>query len=79
MARKRDVQLGRVETSVSTRLVWGDGTEHHLSNARMQTRVQSAAPDGEVRALIDEAFQHCPVCQAVGDRIRLDLEVVVVS
>ena len=74
MARKRNVPLGPVETAVSTRLSWGDGSEHHLSQAWLRTRVSSTAPEGEVRALIEEAFAHCPVCQAVGGHMRLELE-----
>jgi len=74
MARKQDVPLGPIETSVSTRLSWGDGSVHHLSQAWLRTRVTSAAPEGEVRALIDEAFAHCPVCQAVGGQMQLELE-----
>src|SRR5918911_659174 len=74
MARKRQVALGAIETSVSTRLSWGDGSEHHLSQARLRTRVASSAPARDVRALIDEAFEHCPVCQAVGGHMRLELE-----
>ena len=74
MARKREVPLGPIETSVSTRLSWGDGSEHHLSRAQLRTRVASSAPEGEVRALIDEAFAHCPVCQAVGGHMQLELE-----
>jgi lipoyl-dependent peroxiredoxin len=74
LARKRELPLGPIETSVSTRLSWGDGSEHHLSTARLRTRVSSSAPDDEVRALIDDAFAHCPVCQAVAGQMQLDLE-----
>jgi osmotically inducible protein OsmC len=74
LARKREMPLGPIETSVSTRLSWGDGSEHHLSAARLRTRVTSSAPEDEVRALIQDAFTHCPVCQAVGGQMQLDLE-----
>lgn len=79
MARTRNVLLGPIETSVSTRLSWGDGSEHHLSTARLHTRVSSSAPEPEVRALIDDAFAHCPVCQAVGGHMQLHLEADVTS
>jgi lipoyl-dependent peroxiredoxin len=74
MARRRDVPLGQIETSVATRLSWGEGSEHHLSRAQLRTRVRSSAPEADVRALIGEAFAHCPVCQAVGGHMRLELE-----
>src|SRR3954452_13428811 len=45
MARRRDIPLGPIETSVSTRLAWGDGAEHHLSTARLSTRVTSSSPE----------------------------------
>jgi len=79
MARKRNVPLGQIETSVATRLSWGEGSEHHLSQARLRTRVRSPAAQGDVRALIAEAFAHCPVCQAVGGHIQLELEADVLA
>src|SRR5438067_13243384 len=63
MARARDIPLGDVETRVTTRLAWGEGGDHHLSNAELVTRVQSPAPEEMVRALIADAGAHCPVCQ----------------
>src|SRR3954470_18525474 len=41
MARTRDIPLGPIETTVSTRLAWGDGEGHHLSDADLHTRVES--------------------------------------
>lgn len=79
MARKRDVPLGPIETSVATRLSWGEGSEHHLSQAQLRTRVRSSAAEADVRALIDAAFAHCPVCQAVGSHMRLQLEAEVIA
>src|SRR5919205_2278149 len=35
MARARGVPLGWIETSVSTKLSWGDGSSHHLSAAEL--------------------------------------------
>jgi lipoyl-dependent peroxiredoxin len=71
MARARGVPLGAVETSVSTRLEWGEGEGHHLSRAELRTRVESPAPADEIRRLIDEAGAHCPVCQAIAGRVAL--------
>jgi lipoyl-dependent peroxiredoxin len=69
MARKRNVPLGQIETSVATR----------LSRARLRTQVRSPAAQGDVRALIAEAFAHCPVCQAVGGHMQLELEADVLA
>jgi organic hydroperoxide reductase OsmC/OhrA len=79
MARSRGIPLGEIETSVSTRLSWGEGSSHHLSEAALHTRVESPAPTEQVRALIDEAQAHCPVCQAIADRVSLTVSADVVA
>ena len=71
MARAREIPLGEIETTVSTRLAWGDGSNHHLSEADLHTRVESPASQDEVRALIADAEAHCPVCQAIAGRVAL--------
>src|SRR5436305_11485883 len=71
MARSRGIDLGEIETRVATRLAWGGGSEHHLSDAQLHTRVESPAPEPEVRALIADAEAHCPVCQAIAGRVDL--------
>jgi organic hydroperoxide reductase OsmC/OhrA len=79
MARARGIPLGEIETSVSTQLRWGDGSSHHLSEAALHTRVETPAPIEQVRALIDEAQAHCPVCQAIADRVTLSVSADVVA
>src|SRR4051812_22344171 len=79
MARARGIPIGEIETSVSTQLSWGDGSNHHLSNAELRTRVTSPAPPEQVRSLIDEAQAHCPVCQAIADRVSLTVSADVVT
>jgi lipoyl-dependent peroxiredoxin len=78
MARARQIPLGEIETRVSTRLAWGGGEEHHLSDAELHTRVESPAPEADVRALIADAEAHCPVCQAIsgGMALRVTADVV---
>jgi organic hydroperoxide reductase OsmC/OhrA len=71
MARVRDIPLGTIETSVTTRLSWGDGEAHHLTRADMTTRVESAAPREAVLELIEEAERHCPVCQLLAGKAEL--------
>jgi lipoyl-dependent peroxiredoxin len=71
MARARGVPLGAIETTVSSTLSWDDAAPHHLSDATLHTRVESAAPEAQVRALIADAEAHCPVCQAISGRVAL--------
>ena len=71
MARARGIPLGRIDTSVTTRLSWGDGSGHHLSGAELHTRVESGAAEADVRKLIADAEAHCPVCQAIQGRVAL--------
>jgi lipoyl-dependent peroxiredoxin len=79
MARSRGIALGEVSTSASSRLSWGEGAEHHLSEVVMHTQVASAAPESEVRALIAAAEAHCPICQAVAGRVELQLTADVIG
>jgi osmotically inducible protein OsmC len=79
MARAREIPLGDIETRVSTRLAWGDGSSHHLSDAELHTRVSSPAPADDVRALIADAEAHCPVCQAIAGRVALRVSADVVT
>jgi len=71
MARARGIPLGRIDTSVTTRLAWGDGSGHHLSDADLHTRVESSADEADLRKLIADAEAHCPVCQAIQGRVAL--------
>jgi osmotically inducible protein OsmC len=71
MARARGVPLGEIETTVTTRLSWGDGIEHHLARADMTTRVTSAAAEETVLDLIEEAERHCPVCRLLAGKAEL--------
>ncbi|MDX6549173.1 MAG: lipoyl-dependent peroxiredoxin [Gaiellales bacterium] len=79
MARSRGIELGEIETTVSSKLSWGDQAHHHLSDATLHTRVQSPAPEAEVRALIADAEAHCPVCQAIAGRVALHVSADVSS
>jgi organic hydroperoxide reductase OsmC/OhrA len=79
MARHRGIPLGDIETSVQSTLSWGDGAHHHLSQARLQTRVESPAAEADVRKLIADAEAECPVCQAISGRVALEVSADVVS
>jgi len=71
--------LGPIETRVATRLAWGGGEGHHLSEAELHTRVASPAPEADVRALIADAEAECPVCQAISGSMALRVTADVVS
>jgi osmotically inducible protein OsmC len=79
MARARDLPLGQIETSVTSKLAWGDGADHHLAEATLHTRVESSAPEDDVRTLIADAERHCPVCQAISGRVALHVTADVVA
>ena len=63
--------IDQAMTSVTTRLEWGDGTDHHLARADLTTRIESSAPEETVLELIEEAERHCPVCQLLAGRAEL--------
>jgi uncharacterized OsmC-like protein len=79
MARARNISLGAIETSVTTRLSWGDGTSHHLTRADMTTRVESSAPEETMLELIEDAERHCPVCQLLAGKPELHVLAEVVG
>jgi osmotically inducible protein OsmC len=79
MARAREIPLGQIETSVTSKLEWGDGSGHHLSEATLHTRIESPAPEADVRKLIADSERHCPVCQAISGRVALHVTADVTS
>lgn len=79
MARARSIPLGDIETTVATRLAWGEGADHHLSDADLRVRVESPADSAVVRGLVADAEAHCPVCQAIAGRVALRVTADVVT
>lgn len=71
MARARGVAVAEIETTVSTRLAWGEGGDHHLSDAHLHAVIASPADEADVRTLVADAERHCPVCQAISPRVAL--------
>ena len=77
LARKRELPLDRVETAVTTELVWGDGYgDHRLASSTIQVRVASPAPWEDVERLVRDAERECPVCRAIAGNVpmRVKLE-----
>jgi lipoyl-dependent peroxiredoxin len=75
LARKRQVELDRVETSVTTELVWEDGRGgHRLASSTIRVRIQSGAPWDEVERLVRDAEDECPVCRAIAGNVAMRVE-----
>jgi organic hydroperoxide reductase OsmC/OhrA len=77
LARARGVDLDSVETQATTRLVWGEGRDHHLASSRLSLRIRSRSPEADVRRIVREAEEECPVCQAIRGNVAMtvDLEI----
>jgi lipoyl-dependent peroxiredoxin len=71
MARARGLDLAEIETTVSAKLAWDDGTHHHLSDATLHAVIATPAREDDVRKLVDDAGRHCPVCQAISGSVAL--------
>jgi osmotically inducible protein OsmC len=75
LARRREVPLDRVETSVTTELVWSDGRgDHRLGSSTVRVRVASPAPWQDVQRLVEEAERECPVCRAIAGNVPMRVE-----
>src|SRR4051794_4095620 len=79
LARRRELPLTRVETRATTRLEWGEGVDHHLAGTRLEVTVTSPAPEADVRALLADAEQECPVCRAISGNVPLTVRSQVVA
>jgi lipoyl-dependent peroxiredoxin len=74
MARGRGIALERVVTEAQVRLEWSEGAgDHRLASSDLAVRLTSAAPEGDLRALVDDATEHCPVCQAIRGNVAMQV------
>ena len=72
MARSRGIELAHVVTEALVRLEWSEGAgDHRLAASDLDVRLTSAAGEGELRALVDDATEHCPVCQAIRGNVAM--------
>ena len=54
------------------RLEWSDDAgDHRLAASDLAVRLSSAAAEGDLRALVDDATEHCPVCQAIRGNVAM--------
>src|SRR2546426_7924779 len=74
IARSRHIDLDSVETSATTRLVWGDGHDHHLASSKLSIRIRSASPRESIRNLVEQAERECPVCQAIRGNVEMTVD-----
>lgn len=74
IARSRHVDLESVETSATTRLVWGEGHDHHLASSKLAVRIRSSSPEEAVRNLVEQAERECPVCQAIRGNVDMTVD-----
>jgi Ohr subfamily peroxiredoxin len=75
LARAHGVQLDSIETTVTTRLAWSDGSgDHHLASSTIELAVSSPAPWEQVEELVREAEQECPVCRAIAGNVPMTVE-----
>jgi lipoyl-dependent peroxiredoxin len=74
MARSRGIELAHVVTEAHVRLEWSDGAgDHRLAASDLSVRLTSAAAEDDLRALVDDATAHCPVCQAIRGNVAMQV------
>ncbi len=72
MARSRGIDLAHVVTEARVRLEWSEGAgDHRLAASDLDVRLTSAADASALRALVDDATEHCPVCQAIRGNVAM--------
>jgi osmotically inducible protein OsmC len=72
MARSRGIDLAHVVTEAHVRLQWSEGAgDHRLAASNLSVRLTAAAGEAELRALVDDATEHCPVCQAIRGNVAM--------
>jgi lipoyl-dependent peroxiredoxin len=74
MARSRGIELAHVVTEARVRLEWSEGSgDHRLAASDLGVRLISAAGERELQALVDDATEHCPVCQAIRGNVAMQV------
>ena len=74
MARSRGLDLARVVTEARVRLEWSDDAgDHRLAASDLAVRLSSAAAERDLRTLVDDATEHCPVCQAIRGNVAMQV------
>ena len=74
MARSRGIELAHVVTQARVRLEWSDDAgDHRLTSSDLSVALTSPSPESDLQSLIDDATQHCPVCQAIRGNVAMEV------
>jgi lipoyl-dependent peroxiredoxin len=77
MARSRGIELAHVVTEAQVRLEWSDDAgDHRLAASDLSVRLTSPAAESDLRALVGDATDHCPVCQAIKGNVSMRVKTV---
>lgn len=77
MARSRGIELAHVLTEAQVRLEWSDDAgDHRLAASDLSVRLTSSAAESDLRTLVDDATEHCPVCQAISGNVAMRVTAV---
>jgi Ohr subfamily peroxiredoxin len=80
MARSRGIELAHVVTEARVRLEWSDDAgDHRLAASDLTVALTAHSPEGDLQALVDDATQHCPVCQAIRGNVAMEVTVAFTS
>src|SRR2546423_13332161 len=72
LGRARGVALEEVTTQAKTRLEWDDDAhDHHLAGTELSLTIRSSSAEDEVRALVRETEERCPVCKAISGNVPM--------
>ncbi|HEY0414751.1 MAG TPA: OsmC family protein [Gaiellaceae bacterium] len=75
LARARALPLDCIETHVTTRLEWTTGHgDHRLGTTTLRVGIASTAPWEQIRALVADAAEECPICRATAGSVPLQVE-----
>lgn len=72
LARVRGIELTHVVTEARVRLEWSDdAADHRLAASDLTVVLTSPAEENGLRALVEDATAHCPVCQAIRGNVAM--------
>jgi lipoyl-dependent peroxiredoxin len=74
MARSRGIELAHVVTQARVRLEWSDDAgDHRLAASDLSVALTSPSSESDLQSLVDDATQHCPVCQAIRGNVAMEV------
>ena len=76
-ARAKKIDIARIETKARTRLSWDEKSPHHIARGDLTVRITTPEPEARVRHLVEEAREHCPICNVLRATADVTLAVTV--